>query len=142
MALFLRELCGLKAVMTLPPAGTSNVFDYSKGGKQGAVETPEIWNAVIDYLLEPVILSWRERNFGFELDSGVHISHAIWCDNIILFASSSAMLRTMIENISDALGDPCLYWKPSSLEVLLCGGSTLDELSISQRGLNCHYNVV
>ena len=39
-AVLLRELSGLQAVMTLPAAGTTQNFSYSKGGKQGGVETP------------------------------------------------------------------------------------------------------
>ena len=141
-ATFLRELTGIKACITLPPAGTSNIFDYSKGGKQGAIETPDIWNLVMDHLLEPVIVSWEDRRLGFELDSGVLISHAVWCDNIILFAADVAMLKIMIEDDTSALGNAHLYWKPSSLEILPSRDSTVGELAVSQRGSTCTYKVV
>ena len=54
-AALMRELIGLKACMSLPAAGTTPPISYSKGGKQGGVETPEQWLALMDQLLEPVL---------------------------------------------------------------------------------------
>ena len=105
-AVLLRELSGLQAVMTLPAAGTTQNFSYSKGGKLGGVETPFEWNAMIDHSLEPVIVSWELRGFGFKLgteSSSKTISHAVWADNIFIFASSVEMFRTMVADLTEQL---------------------------------------
>ena len=57
-----------------------------------------------------------------QVDSGcldAHcIHHAVWCDNIMLYASDSASLETMIRELTVRLEDHGLRWKPSSLEIL------------------------
>ena len=148
VAAHLRELTGLNAVMTIPNAGDTNSFPYSKGGKQGGVETPDEWNAVIDFL-EPLVVSWTLREFGFRMDySDVDfklVHHAVWCDNIILFARDQIMLQTMLNEISDRFQRFELFWKPSSLEVIP-GGSFANnfeyEFRVAQRGKHLAYAVV
>lgn len=67
-AAHLRELTGLHAFITLPGVGDTQKFCYSRGGKQGGLETPDQWNALVDHMLEPVVVSWTMRKFGFALD--------------------------------------------------------------------------
>ena len=60
---------------------------------------------MIDFLLEPVIQSWARRSLGFSLlneDGEIeHLyNHAVWADNVILFASSIAMLQKMVDELS------------------------------------------
>ena len=144
----LRELTGIKATIHLPCVGSTPPFDYSKGGKQGGIETPDEWNTLIDYLLEPLVQSWSMRGFGFQIeteDADVYIHHGIWCDNVVLFARDQVMLSIMIQEITCRFQEHGLCWKPSSLEVLPGGefaGTFNYEFAIDQRGHHHIYNVV
>ena len=88
----LRELTGIQAVATLPGAGTTQPFAFEKGGKQGGAETPEVWNAVIDYLLEPLVNSREERRMGFSSGHSTTdfriITHAVCCERQCRFTTN------------------------------------------------------
>lgn len=107
VAAHLRELTGLRAFITLPGIGDTDQFDYSKGGKQVGMETPDEWNALIEHMLEPLVASWRHRGFSFKVDLGgnqfEYINHAVWCDNVILFATNQIMLQTILADISGCI---------------------------------------
>ncbi|CAK0799693.1 unnamed protein product, partial [Prorocentrum cordatum] len=97
---------GLKAAATLPGVGATEPFDYSKGGKQGGVETPEESNAVVDHALEPLVCSWAVRGMSFRLDlpeGAQYFSHAVWADNGFLFASGPAMMQAMLAEVAAAV---------------------------------------
>ena len=121
----MRELTGLHAFMSLPAAGVTRPFDYSKGGKQGGVETPDQWNAVMDNMLEPLVVSWSMRKMGFCLQpdgkDAIYFSHAVWADNIVLFAASLSMMQTMVHELTLSVTSRGFDWKASSLEVLPSG---------------------
>ena len=98
----------MQARITLPFVGTTPCFEFSKGGKQGGIETPDEWRAVLDYVFEPVIDFWNASGFGFMLpdSSGaveVLVNHAIWADNVILFGRTYEMMQTLIEHVNVAL---------------------------------------
>eukprot|EP00959_Pyramimonas_sp_CCMP1952_P252449 5274525-Pyramimonas_sp.AAC.1 len=57
VALRMRGLAGLRARMPIPVAGTSKPFLFARGGEQGDVETPDEWNCMTEYLLEPIVES-------------------------------------------------------------------------------------
>ena len=152
-ALLMRELTGVEAVMTLPCAGTTSPFNYTRGGKQGGVETPEEWNALIDYLLEALVTSWASKGYGIKLCDGDNavgsdaclVSHAVWADNIFLFATSTVMMQTMVAELCACISQAELDWKPSSLE-FLCAGTLSNEtshaISIEQSGSTLVYKQV
>ena len=142
---FVWELTGIHAVITLPGAGTTEPFEFNRGGKQGGVETPDAWNAIMDHLLEPLVISWEARGMGFNWDHPQVISHAVWADNIILFASSAAMMKQMQLELSSAITAGQLRWKPSSLEVLQAGSllkESIDTFSVEQHGESFVYKRV
>ena len=56
--LHLRELTRLQGYTVLPLVGKSRSFPFETGGKQGGVETPDEWRALMDLVLEPVIERW------------------------------------------------------------------------------------
>ena len=60
---------------------------------------------------------------GFELREGPgaeprFVNHAVWCDNIVLFASDPIMLQTMLHELTARMQSYGLSWKPTSLEIL------------------------
>ncbi len=131
VGLHMRELTALTATITLPFVGSTAPFAFNKGGKQGGIETPDEWRAVVDYIMEPIVISWNERNVGFQLrdtETNVLVNHAVWADNIVLFASSYSEMQLMIGDLNRACatytsrsGVRHLCWKPDSLECIASG---------------------
>ena len=63
--------------------------DLGKGGKQGAKETPFLWNVTLDDVVGPTVVSWEDNCYGLDLDDGLkRISHAVWADDFLVFSSS------------------------------------------------------
>ena len=71
------ELTQVKATIQIAGTGTTAPFDFSCRGKQGGVETPDEWNALLADTIAPVVACWNDRAWGFKLDSCL-INHAIW----------------------------------------------------------------
>ena len=61
------EYANLRAKIKIPEVGTTDWFTYNKGAKQGGVETPDIWKIVLDYLFDPIISTWKDKNWGFKV---------------------------------------------------------------------------
>ena len=88
---------------------------------------------LIESLLEPVVESWERRQFGLRLaECETGITHAIWADNVWLIATSASELRTMTDELTEAIYSAKLQWKASSLEILCAGRiqSTTPEMTI------------
>eukprot|EP00959_Pyramimonas_sp_CCMP1952_P426769 8938382-Pyramimonas_sp.AAC.1 len=47
-ALLMHELHQIRATISLPLTEVSAPVDFQRGGKQGGVETPDGWNAMIE----------------------------------------------------------------------------------------------
>ena len=60
----MRAISGKQAVIKIPYPGRSEPFEIEKGGKQGGVETPDEFNALLEYGLEPVMQSWTFSIMG------------------------------------------------------------------------------
>ena len=122
------EYSDLRAKIKIPEVGTSDWFTYTKGAKQGGVETPDIWKIVLDYLFDPVISQWAEKQWGFKVkdEDGeliTTLSHGIFADNVIIISDTLLTLQNMIDELTEALqkprnnkGESYLRWKPKSLE--------------------------
>ncbi|CAK0809472.1 unnamed protein product, partial [Prorocentrum cordatum] len=124
----LREMSILFCSMVLPGMLASDSFPLEVGGKQGGVETLELFNCMVEFVLEPLVPSWRSRNFGILFDARCPpLTHLIWADNFILFASSVQQFQTMAQELTTALAEIEFRWKPASMECMVCG-SLIDEL--------------
>ena len=51
----IREVSGFRAKMVIPTAGTTDLFDIVSGGKQGGAETPDEWNAYLEWIMTPLV---------------------------------------------------------------------------------------
>lgn len=58
VAAILQELTFLEGVMQVPGAGETEYFPFTKGGRQGGVETPDIFNTTIEAALEDTVKRW------------------------------------------------------------------------------------
>ena len=63
----LAELEKLSAEATVADAPASRVFEFSKGGREGGVDTPSLWYYFLQWLLEPVVAQWELEGIGFRL---------------------------------------------------------------------------
>ena len=83
-AAFLRELAGISLSVQHGEASAPDV-DLGKGGKQGAKEIPFLWGVTLDDVVGPMVVSWENNSYGFDLDDGMgRISHAVWADGFLL----------------------------------------------------------
>ena len=120
-ALHLRELSGMDTYMTLPIAGRTAAFLLTKGGKQGGIETPDEWLMLVDHIVRTVVSQWNSADLVFKLvgDDGVSIplmNHAVWADNIFLFASGMKEMQGMITDLDRLLSIVCRAGKGTSTE--------------------------
>ena len=90
-----------------------------KGGKQGASDTPCTRNFLLDDILADTVREWARKCFGVSLeDAQEAISHLVWADDIWWFSDSWNDFCTMSQDLTSALADGQLSWKPSSLQYL------------------------
>ena len=115
----LQEYQDLRARVSVGDSGPSDWFPYTKGGRQGGAETPEVFNLVVEFLLEPVIEEWRQRGLGFTMGEHEPITHAVWADNFYVFSKDPQEAAIMFEDITQAFYEAGFSWKPDSLQVLL-----------------------
>ena len=60
---FMLEYLDLRARVKLADADPTDYFSYSKAGRQGGVETPELFNIMMEALASGLAVSWQERGF-------------------------------------------------------------------------------
>ena len=68
-AAILRELVGVRVSIHQQHACVPNV-QLSEGGKQGATETPALWNMTLDEALGATVEGWQTRRIGLDLEDG------------------------------------------------------------------------
>eukprot|EP00973_Karenia_brevis_P072077 10012892-Karenia_brevis.AAC.1 len=83
------EYINLRANVTVADAPTSTFFPFRRGGRQGGVETPELFNIIVEYALAEMIRDWTSRKLGFTLDERYYITHCVWADNFYLLAKTA-----------------------------------------------------
>ena len=86
--LHMRELTGMRAQINLPNDDTTEFFNFTKGGKQGGIETLDQWRMLVDHLLEPVVQKWCALGLGVKLvdddgENDIIINRTIWTDNAV-----------------------------------------------------------
>ena len=121
------EYLDLVARVNVADADPSGFFQISKGGRQGGVETPELFNLIVKAGISGVVQQWSESKFGFSLDGKSFISHCIWADNCFLIAKSRAAAELMAEELTNEIHAKGFRWKVSSSECL-CGANFSCEL--------------
>ena len=134
IAVILQELKGLKATMHIPGAGKCRPFDFQHGGRQGGVETPDVFNAMMEDALDEVVRSWNSCRFGFFLDGFGVVNHAIFADNIFLFAASRGQLQSMIVDVTEALQTRGFRCKPSSLQAMVVAEESIQSAFVANHG--------
>ena len=122
----LREVSGISASLSVPTAGSTSRFSWTRGGKQGGKETPDVWNVLVETAMEDLVRSWSSRHFGFDFGDDQRLTHLVWADNIFLVAASADQLSTMCQELTNLISAVKLSWKESSLQYMR-GGPGADE---------------
>ena len=107
-----RDLTNVQGGMRIDGAEPSLPFDFQRGGKQGGIETPDCFNIYLEEAIGGVISAWDNGGLGFKLDS-FRVTHAVWADNIIVFAADKAQLFKMIEELGHAVAAAISLASPS-----------------------------
>ena len=103
---FMLQLTGVQATMQIAGAGPSKGFGFTSGGKQWGVETPDLFNAVMEHIMEPLVEAWAQRKFGVKLtDQGLaeYVHHLVWADNVWLLAGNKKSLQIMLSDLTSSI---------------------------------------
>jgi Reverse transcriptase (RNA-dependent DNA polymerase) len=116
------SLVGNEAHLFLGDVQASCPVLLASGGKQGASETPALWNRLLDVAWQRSISIWEREHLGFVLDTPCshrdRVFGAFWADDLYLVSSSSDHVARMFSILSSEIAALKLSWKPSALEVL------------------------
>eukprot|EP00973_Karenia_brevis_P046696 6478738-Karenia_brevis.AAC.1 len=63
VAAVMAEYVDLRAEMAVSGVGSTEPFPFQKGGRQGGVETPSLFNIILDYMLEPLVDTWSVQGY-------------------------------------------------------------------------------
>jgi len=98
---------------------------FSKGGRQGGVDTPGLWTRVLDLAITAARERWRNEGLGAafpcSLDSSYIFDCLVWADDIIIVFESILNARQMFAILEEEIAKIGVTWKPSSLEMLRAG---------------------
>ena len=98
-------------------------MEYSRGGRQGGSETPELWKRLLNSALLKAKAIWDDMHLGahFGVRDTVdyfHVDFMAWADDIVLYANSLDDIHSMFSILSNELHRVHLQWKPGSAELL------------------------
>ena len=125
----MEELSELEARATLPGADPwGQPWEYTRGGREGGVDTPSLFNLIMEERMENIVEGWQARGQGFPLDDfrGVvanTISHAVWADNVWLISDTREGVLSMFREVTESIEEAGFEWKPSSLEMMAVNGN-------------------
>ena len=98
-------------------------MEYSRGGRQGGSETPELWKRLLNSALLKAKAIWDDLHLGAHFGTRdtvdyFHIDFMAWADDIVLYANSLDDIHSMFSILSNELHRVHLQWKPGSAELL------------------------
>eukprot|EP00973_Karenia_brevis_P032152 4433405-Karenia_brevis.AAC.1 len=142
VAAFIEESLELECSATLQGVDAGKPFPFTSAVKQGGVESTFMWNVVIRMLLDKLLDSWLDRQFGIELPRLGLVTHLVWADNLYFLGNSLQAVHTMMTEFTEILNEVSLFWKASSLELLHTSTLHIDNVSIHQHGHSLDVKVV
>ena len=144
----LQELLGFVADATIADAPASDLFRFTRGGREGGGDTPLLWRILCDWILEPVISKWEVDRVGFVLrevnysSTGMIVNHCVWADNLLLLARSADESRRMIADVSRRLYSTMgCRWKLDSLQIMPNAWARLDHGDLRRERFSVAVNV-
>ena len=114
IAAMLAETVNLSCYPEFDGIGLDKPVSFNKCAKQGGVESSFEWNQLMFNCLVVLDPLWKASGYGINLDGRLW-THAVWADNVWLFANSAEHLTLMIRRLTDVFNSWCLNWKLDSL---------------------------
>jgi hypothetical protein len=119
----LNELVGCEMRVSLQGTTCSSSPLLCSGGKQGASETPGVWNRYIDTAWQKACKIFATKHLGLEMRTPPwkpeYFHGVFWADDIYLVACSWEHIKTMFGILSSEIASLGLRWKESVCEMLL-----------------------
>ena len=112
----MREWTDLVARLRVLDAEEGEEFGFHHGAKTCSVEAPRLLNLIWQVHFSPLVTSWEQRGLGFRLDDeGPALTHAIWGDNLWIFAASWGQAAMMLGEATEGLVNALrMCWKVAS----------------------------
>ena len=109
----IRLVTGLQARLSILTAGKTDWFPIESVGKQGGIETPDEWNALLEYVMLPLAQQWKQRCWGAKLDTygRTLVTQVTWAGKFFLFSSDLSELQTTCQEPTAAIHKAHLRWK-------------------------------
>ena len=83
---------------------------------KGGTETLAEWKFLLDHALHDTVQCWLRRRCGWDPGDGLPpISHVAWAVDLFWFSPCFAQFASMCQDLTEALEDAQLSWKPPSL---------------------------
>ena len=83
----------------------SRSFRILRGTKQGDPISPILFNSVLEHKVKGLQESWQKRGFGLGLQSlGRRLCNLRFADDILVLATSKRQLKSMIQELMQAVG--------------------------------------
>lgn len=114
----LEESLDLEASARFPGISPTPGFRFNRSVRQGGVESPWEWNAVMRHLLSLLVPSWEGRGFGIDVPYMRRLTHLVWADNLYFVGSSVQQVQSMMQEFTDKLVAAGMSWKAGSLKIM------------------------
>ena len=93
----------------------SLAFLYARGARQGGVESPDMWNQVLDNALRELAGRWGTEGVG---RCGQVLDHSCWADDLYAMAVTMNHLTRILEDMTNAIERLGMRWKEKSLTIV------------------------
>ena len=112
------------------------VVEFQTGVIEGGPHSMTCLNAALEFLLAPIVHSWKERGIGFQLkcdpnnEASAYVCHSLqnWVDDFFLFARTPSELQLMLDEFEDALIPLGVKINRDKLEWMCVGKHQIEDL--------------
>ena len=109
--------------LNIPGAGITESIAMQRAALQGMINSPDIFNLIIDMVMDMLHERWDMLELGILLSDkvddnhcviGERLTHQVWADNFYLYAENELDGNIMLQDITTCLEDLGMNLKPSS----------------------------
>ena len=92
--LLIREFLGV--ILDIRYGGTSTKVPQNSGVKQGSLEGPRLFNAIVHWIFRPMVAKWHDEGFGFCVSELLSVCLLAFADDVIFVAKDFDQLQLML----------------------------------------------
>ena len=82
---------------------SSRIFTMERGTRQGAPLSPMLFNAVLEHIMRKLKVRWQKKRYGIQVNMR-YLQNLRFADDVLLFGSTRAQIRNMLEDLSIEAG--------------------------------------